>query len=259
MRAWTALAACVRIIFIGFRSLIDWICAAVGAIIVLFVLIQISMVGFIVYKLEPFYWQLKNDHLYIRQKINLKIDTHVPINSALNSTIEIPIKKKIAVSLPIQGKLELGIDEPFLIPVTGPIHVDLDHAFRIQKDLDIHTQLTLDQMVETRTLGFAKKIPIKAKVPVDLTLPFDEMIQINDRFSLKTVAPLTCQIQHDFNIPIDLTAKTEFLIDQIIPVPVNMDLHTGVHLSGALPCYLYLDIYFNEHNRLMMDHEIVVQ
>lgn len=239
-----------------FKLILNFVKFVFVSVLTLFLVLQMAGIGYVIYKARPLYVKLQGEHLLLRQKINLQVDSRFPIKTGLDTTIEIPIQKRIAVTLPIKGKLELGIDEPFTIPVTSPIHVYLDHDFRIKKDLEIHTQLTLDQMVQTRTLGFDKMMPIKAEVPVDLTLPFDELITIDEEFSLETMTPLTCQIRHDFNIPIDLTAKTDFLIDQIIPVPVNMDISTGIRLSGELPCYLYIDIYFDESNRLVIDHEI---
>lgn len=229
-------------------------------ILALFVVLQIAGLSFLIYKAKPLYLKLKDDHITIKKKINLNIDTIMPITSSINTKIDIPIKKWVSLNMPIQGNIEVSIDEPFNIPVTSPIHVSLDHLFPIKKDIHVNTRFEIDQNVKTKFLGFDRELPIKGEFPINLTIPLDEDIRIKDQFSLVTTAPLTCQIKHDLSIPINLSAKTQFMIDQKIPVPVNAEISTNIRLTGDLPCFFYLDIYYDKKlKQLKFDHSIQVE
>ncbi len=209
--------------------------------------------------LRPFYVRLTSDGIQIKRQINLQVDTHMPISSTLDTTLEIPIKETVAINLPIKGNIKLGIDEPFTIPVNAPIHVSLDHEFRIQKDLAVKSELFIDQYVKTTLLGIDTQIPIQAAVPIDVTFPMDEMIRINDDFSLTATKPLNCQIRHDFDIPLNLTVKTQFQVDEVVPVPIKTDIKTGIRLTGSLPCFLYMNISWDKEKGLVVDHSIKLE
>ncbi|MBI9090066.1 MAG: hypothetical protein JEZ12_12695 [Desulfobacterium sp.] len=234
---------------------------------VLFVLFQVVGLGYLAVKaipfyettLRPFYIQLTSDGIRIKRQINLRVNTHVPISTTLDTILNIPIKESVSINLPIQGNINLSIDEPFTIPVNAPIHVALDHEFRIQKELAIKSELLIDQYVKTTLLGIDTQVPIQGAVPVDLTIPFDDVIRINDDFSLTSTQPLNCQIKHDFEIPLNLTVKTQFMVDEVVPVPIKTDVKTGIRLTGDLPCFLYMNIFWDKEKGLVVDHSIKLE
>lgn len=234
---------------------------------VVIVLVQVVGLCYLVVKavpfyentLRPFYIQLTSDGIEIKRQINLRVNTHMPISTTLDTTLNIPIKESVTINLPIKGNINLGIDEPFIIPVNAPIHVALDHEFRIQKALAIKSELLIDQYVKTTLLGIDTQVPIQGAVPVDLTIPFDDVIRINDDFSLTSTQPLNCQIKHDFEIPLNLTVKTQFMVDEVVPVPIKTDVKTGIRLTGDLPCFLYLNIFWDTEKGLVVEHSIKLE
>lgn len=234
---------------------------------VLIVLAQVWGFAYLAVKAMPFYEntlrplcvRFTADGIQIKRQINLQVNTHMPISSTLDTTLQVPIKETVAINLPIKGNIKVGIDEPFDIPVNAPIHVALDHEFRIQKDLAIKSELFLDQYVKTKLLGIDTRIPIQGAVPIDVILPFDEKIRINDDFSLTSTKPLNCQIKHDFDIPLNLTVKTQFVVDEVVPVPIKTDIKTGIRLTGNLPCFLYLNIAWDREKGLLVEHSIKLE
>lgn len=209
--------------------------------------------------LRPFYVRFTGDGIQIKRQINLWVNTRMPISSTLDTVLKIPIKESVAINLPITGNIKLGIDEPFTIPVNAPIHVAMDHEFRIQKELAIKSELLIDQYVKTTLLGIDTQVPIQGAVPIDLTIPFDDVIRINDDFSLTSTKPLNCQITHDFEIPLNLTVKTQFMVDEVVPVPIKTDIKTGIRLTGDLPCFLYMNIAWDKDKGLVVDHSIKLE
>ncbi len=233
--------------------------AAVKVVLTLFVIMQMAGLGFAVYKAKPSLVALSTGHLTIKRRIRLDVDTRLPITSAIHTTLEIPIKKKITLNLPIRGDIQVAIDEPFEIPVSAPVQVALDHAFRINKEITVNAPLTIDQEVETTLLGFDTTLPIRGEIPVTMAVGLDEMVPINDTFPLHITEPLICQVSHDLTIPIDIMAKSQFLIDQTIPVPVNVDISTGIRLTGGLACFLYIDLSWDRQQGLVIDHWVKVE
>lgn len=232
---------------------------AVKVILSLFIVVQMAGLGFAVYKAKPYLLKLSKGHITFKRQIRLDVDTRLPITSAIHTTLEIPIKKKITLNLPIKGDINVSIDEPFVIPVSAPVQVALDHEFWIKKNIAVNSQLTVDQTVETTLLGFDTTLPIRGKIPVTMTVGLDEMVRINDTFPLHIAEPLSCRVNHDLLIPIDIMAKSQFLIDQTIPVPVNADISTGIRLTGGLACFLYMDISMDRQRGLVVDHWIKVE
>ncbi|MCP4118389.1 MAG: hypothetical protein GY737_23940 [Desulfobacteraceae bacterium] len=232
---------------------------AVKLILGIFVALQITGLCFAAYKAKPLYLKLTNGHLILKQQIKLDVNTRLPITSSIDKTLDIPIKKRVNVNLPIRGDIDVSIDEPFEIPVLNSVNVALDHGFRIKKEITVNTDLPIDQFVETTILGVTANIPIRGRFPVDITVPLDETVRINDSFPLRITEPLTCQVSHNLTIPIDITAKAQFLIDQVIPVPINAEISTGIRLTGELPCFLYLDIFLDKERGLVIDHSVKVE
>jgi hypothetical protein len=227
----------------------------VQLLVILVVMAQTGVVAYICIKEKPVY-ELTANHLRFKKRINIQVNTKVPISSEIDTVFEIPVKKSVMFNLPIQGKINVSLDEPFVIPVKGPIQVDLDHGFRIKKEIGIKTSLTIDQAVKTELFGVETLIPVKATVPIDLNLPFDEIIRIDDNFSLVATAPLTCQIKHDIVVPLNFMAKTAFEINETIPIPIKTEVKTGIKLMGDLPCYLYLDIFWDKTKGFSFEHSI---
>jgi len=240
-------------------SFIKTLRSVIKTILFFFIILQIAGIAWLGYLAKPFVLKLQKDHIIIRQRINFKLDHKIPINTAINTKLDIPIKEKISLSLPIKGVFDVNIDEPFEIPVIGPIHVAMDHGFHIQKEIPVNSEIAINQTVKTRLMGFDTEIPIKGTIPINLNIPVDEKIQLTEQFSLTATKPLNCQITKDFHIPIDLVAKTQFAIDENIPVPINAQISTGIHLKGELPCYLYIDIYLDKKRGLVVDHVIQVK
>jgi len=231
----------------------------IKVILGLFVVLQIAGLCFAVYKVKPLYLKLTNGHMIVRRQIQLDVNTRLPMKSSIHTILDIPIKKRVAVNLPIRGDLKVSIDEPFEIPVVSPVNVFLDHEFRVKKMVTINSDFPIDNYVETTLLGFDTTIPIRGRFPVNIKVPLDEIIRINDTFPLKITSPMVCQITHDLVVPIDITAKTQFLIDQTIPVPINADITTTIKLTGELTCFLYLDIFLEKERGLVIDHSIRVE
>ena len=79
----------------------------------------------------------------------------------------------LPIIVDIDQKIPIRLDEPLAVPIELHTEVNLDSEFELEADVPIRTELPIETKVQTNVLGIgAISIPIRARVPIDLVIPF---------------------------------------------------------------------------------------
>jgi hypothetical protein len=79
----------------------------------------------------------------------------------------------LPIIVDIDQKIPIRLDEPLAVPVELHTEVNMDSEVELEADVPIRTELPIETKVQTNVLGIgAISIPIRARVPIDLVIPF---------------------------------------------------------------------------------------
>jgi len=123
----------------------------------------------------------------------------------------------IPVVIDIDQKIPLQLDSALNLPVRLHTHVELDDTVDIQVDVPIQTELPLETDINARIPGLGEvKIPIRAKVPVDVVIPIRGMTRIKAQ-----------------RVPIDIN---EIAVAELpaVEIPVRFRLEAKIDILGNL-------------------------
>lgn len=123
----------------------------------------------------------------------------------------------IPLVIDIDQKVPLQLDAALDLPVRLHTQVDLDDTVDMQVDVPIRTELPLETDVNARIPGIGEvRIPIRAKIPVDVVVPIRGMTRIKAQ-----------------GVPIDIN---EVAVAELPPVeiPVRFRLEAKVDILGNL-------------------------
>jgi hypothetical protein len=87
--------------------------------------------------------------------------------------------KQLPIRVEIDEKIAVRLDEALKVPVELDASVPIDQAVDVEAQLPVRFELPIDSEVETRVFGIgAIKIPIRARVPIDIVLPVKGTIRV---------------------------------------------------------------------------------
>jgi hypothetical protein len=79
----------------------------------------------------------------------------------------------LPIIVDIDQKIPIRVDEPLAVPVELHTEVNVDSEVELEAEVPIRTELPIETKVQTNVLGIgAISIPIRARVPIDLVIPF---------------------------------------------------------------------------------------
>jgi hypothetical protein len=79
----------------------------------------------------------------------------------------------LPIIVDIDQKIPIRLDEPLAVPVELHTEVNVDSEVELEAEVPIRTELPIETKVQTNVLGIgAISIPIRARVPIDLVIPF---------------------------------------------------------------------------------------
>lgn len=82
-------------------------------------------------------------------------------------------RQTLPIIVDIDQKIPIRLDEPLAVPVELHTEVNVDSEVELEADVPVRTELPIETKVQTNVLGIgAISIPIRARVPIDLVIPF---------------------------------------------------------------------------------------
>lgn len=125
--------------------------------------------------------------------------------------------RQIPIAVDVDTWVPVHVEEPMRVPVELDTKLAVDETIDIETSVPIRTELPLDTQVETSVFGIGViKIPIRAKVPVDLVLPVVGKIRVRSN-------------------ALHVRLKDEVVIRlPTFDVPIRSRIETRVDLLGSL-------------------------
>jgi hypothetical protein len=81
--------------------------------------------------------------------------------------------RTLPIIVDIDQKIPIRLDEPLAVPIELHTEVDIDCDVELEAEVPIRTELPIETKVQTNVLGIGTiSIPIRARLPVDLVIPF---------------------------------------------------------------------------------------
>jgi hypothetical protein len=189
---------------------VDWRWWVVGAIVLAWGVPIVAVAGW----LQARKAGLETDRL--RQRIeHLLGDRQLPI--VVDVDQRIPVKVEHPLTIPIEIATKLSLDEQIDVETSVPLRVDLP----------------LDTTVETSVFGIgAIKVPIRARIPVDLVVPIKGKIRIKTDSLPVHIRDACTATLPPFEVPIQARLETKLgLLDNLRSAGAELkDV-----LKGALP------------------------
>lgn len=200
------------------KSSIDWrtVTASVvasGALLLLFT----AVVVFIV--LPNYVLQMG----MAQQALSIELPATLPVQVQLAEPINARMDSAIQLSVPIDQKLPMRIDERLFLDVHFDADIPLDFEVVIDNDVAV------DSMMQTTVFGVPMTLPIKGKLPVHMIVP------ISQTMPLKFSAPISVDLKKAFEIELKTTLDTAVEIHEDLSIPVLEALDTEIRMRPDTP------------------------
>ena len=167
-----------------------------------------------------------------------------PVSAAVqvDTSLNVPFKKDVAVSLPLHKSLDVPVKGRFHIPLTEPVKCRLDKPVRIREKIPFRGTLPVDTRVQTRILGIPIEIPVKGNVPVDMAFPIDQEVHLNDAVMVRVPDPVDVNVNQNITLPVDLTVNTVIPINEVLTVPIKATVDCDARVKGKVPCSAEIEV-----------------
>ncbi len=87
--------------------------------------------------------------------------------------------RQLPISVDVDARVPVLVEAPLRIPIEVNTKLAFDEELEIETDVPLQVDLPLDTVIETSVFGIgALKIPIRARIPVDLVIPIRGKIRI---------------------------------------------------------------------------------
>lgn len=135
------------------------------------------------------------------------------LHSLLGGLRGLLANQALPVTVDVDQKIPIHLDEPLEVPVELHTKVNVDSEVELDADVPIRTELPIETKVQTQVLGLGSiSIPIRARVPIDVVVP------VKGRTRIKVT-----------DMPIDLTKVAVGRLSAI-EIPVRARLQARIDL-----------------------------
>lgn len=87
--------------------------------------------------------------------------------------------RQLPISVDVDARVPVLVEAPLRIPIEVHTRLAFDEELEIETEVPLQVDLPLDTVIETSVFGIgALKIPIRARIPVDLVIPIRGKIRI---------------------------------------------------------------------------------
>jgi hypothetical protein len=126
-------------------------------------------------------------------------------------------KKSIPVIVDVDTRLPITLEGPLEVGVKLDTNIDLDDRIEIDASIPVAVELPIDTEVATSVFGIGSiKIPIRARVPLNITLPLKTSVGIRAK-----------------RLPIHVEETARVALP-VLEVPIKSRLETRVDLLSTL-------------------------
>ena len=219
-------------------------------------MIVIALFTFYLIKYWPVLKHLHESHFKVKRSINVSIDTVFPVTATIDTNLMIPLNEDLPYSIPVKSTIQVPLDDNLSVPITSPITIELDHTFHIEKDIYVLSELPVDKTVETEIMGVKANVPIRTDIPVELTFPLKEDIDIKEKLTLLASDPVQCNLKKSIDVPIDFNVEGFFPLREEISIPLKADIPSQVTLRGTMPILIeldFIDILLNKNSEIFQE------
>jgi len=228
-----------------------------STVALLIALVPIGLSTWFFFKYSDVIMSLSGSPIRIKRTFDISIDTLIPVNAALDTTVTLPFNKDIKYSIPFNAKLTVPINTTFKVPITQPVRVKVDHDFKIDQVFQIKSTIPVDTMIETKIMGVTTELPVKADIPVNMPVRLKDYIKIDEDMTFRAPDPIVCAVNQELTVPVNYVIEGVLPVRDQISIPLKFDLPTQVTIREKVPCIVEFDLYFDFKKgfRLKQPHE----
>lgn len=166
------------------------------------------------------------------------------VSATILNRLDIAINGKVHTRVPVHKTLSVPVNEPLNLLVKFDAYVPIRLQVAVTKTITIDKKMAIDTILQADLLGdtFALPIhgnfPVKAKVPLHIVIPVDQMVH------LQFTAPIKATLKQNLEVPLDTVIEADVPLKTRMSVPINNALKAVVDLPDkALPVEIvYADL-----------------
>ncbi|MFT3706256.1 MAG: hypothetical protein QM817_01190 [Archangium sp.] len=125
--------------------------------------------------------------------------------------------RQLPIAVDVDTRIPVKVEHPLTIPIEIATKLSLDEQLEVETSVPLRVDLPLDTTVETSVFGIgAIKVPIRARIPVDLVVPIKGKIRIKaDALPVHIKDSCTATLPQ-FDVPIQARLETKLgLLDNL--------------------------------------------
>ncbi|MFO0599941.1 MAG: hypothetical protein U0228_31820 [Myxococcaceae bacterium] len=125
--------------------------------------------------------------------------------------------RQLPIAVDVDTRIPVKVEQPLTIPIDLATRLAFDELLEIETDVPLRVDLPLDTTIETSVFGIgAIKVPIRARIPVDMVVPIRGKIRIKTE-ALPVHIRDTCTAHLPvFDVPIQTRFETKLaLLDNL--------------------------------------------
>jgi len=218
------------------RALARGLLAFLGSVVIVLTLVTGGISSYFFLRYKPLLAELRNTHLAMSKQVTASVDAGFPVNVSFDHEFQVRFRKEIHVEIPVKTTIRVPLDQTLYVPINGPFAVKLDRTFLIDEEIHVRSDLPLDTTVQARILGIDVPLPIRGSIPVDITFPLRQNMEIQEELILHVIGPLPVTVREVLEVPLDLVVRGVLPVDEDVTLPVQASLTGQVDIPQRLPC-----------------------
>jgi len=169
------------------------------------------------------------------EELEVGLEGRVPVRTRLVKALEVAVKKDLRTVAAVDHTLQIPLDETLEVPIDFTLHIPLDTDVLIQDTLTVESEMELDTTV--KAMGVAP-VPIRARVPISLQVPIDQVLHVRGEIDVPVQKVLTVRVKKSFRAPISAALPVTVKLDGHLPVDLDVELDAVVEIAEKLPIRL---------------------
>lgn len=166
------------------------------------------------------------------QPLSVIIPQDLSGKASVKGRLDLRLTETIRTRVPVQQDVTIPLKERLDILVVFDGEIPLQMNVRLKDHIPLRQVIDLDTTIEAflPELGSTLKIPLRGKAAIDIQVPVDLVIPVDQMLRLQFSSPVTALIDQRLTVPLEAVIDADVPIDADFAVPVLNDLEARVRL-----------------------------